>query len=87
MEIKGPVPVVPAPVWRSFKELQEWEALHQQRPETGDKYSAAFESLTEGIHSFPGIRRDVGRGFLPELGPEVFRVARDLPGWRAAPSK
>src|SRR5678815_2361044 len=54
VEIKGPVPVVPAPVWRSFKELQEWEALHQKRPETGDKYSAAFESLTEGIHSFPG---------------------------------
>ena len=49
MEIKGPVPVVPAPVWRSFKDLQEWEALHQSRPPRGDTYSSTFEALTEGI--------------------------------------
>jgi NADH-quinone oxidoreductase subunit B len=54
VEIKGPVPVVPAPVWRSFKDLQEWETLHRDRPATGDKHSSAFEALTEGIHSFPG---------------------------------
>jgi hypothetical protein len=53
MSIKGPVPEVPAPVWRNFKELQEWEQLHKTRPE-GDKHSPVFESLTEGIHSFPG---------------------------------
>jgi hypothetical protein len=53
MAIKGPVPEVPAPVWRNFKDLQEWEQLHQRRPE-GDKHSALFESVTEGIHSFPG---------------------------------
>jgi NADH-quinone oxidoreductase subunit B len=50
---KPPVPIVPAPVWRNFKDLQEWEQLHKQRPE-GDKHSAAFEAVTEGIHNFPG---------------------------------
>jgi len=53
VEIKPPVPIIPAPIWRNIKDLQEWEQLHQKRPE-GDKHSAAFESLTEGIHSFPG---------------------------------
>jgi NADH-quinone oxidoreductase subunit B len=48
-----PVPVIPAPIWRNFKELQEWEQLHKTRPE-GDKHSPLFESVTEGIHSFPG---------------------------------
>ena len=47
------VPAVPAPVWRNFKDLQEWEALHQDASRTGDKHSAAFEALTEGIHAFP----------------------------------
>jgi len=51
--MKGPVPVVPAPIWRDIKDLQEWERLRQQRPE-GDKHSGLFESLTEGVHSFPG---------------------------------
>ena len=36
-----------------MKDLQEWEQLHQRRPE-GDKHSPLFESVTEGIHSFPG---------------------------------
>ena len=53
MEIKPPVPVIPAPVWRNIKDLQEYERLRQQRPD-GDKHSALFESVTEGIHSFPG---------------------------------
>ena len=47
-------PVVLTPVWRDFKDLQEWEALHRRRPESGDKHSSAFEALTDGIHSFPG---------------------------------
>ena len=41
------------PVWRNFKDLQEWEALHQTRPE-GDKHSDLFVSLTDGLHNFPG---------------------------------
>ena len=54
MAMKPPdVPVIPAPVWRNFKELQEWEQLHKTRPE-GDQHSQAFTSLTEGIHGFPG---------------------------------
>ena len=65
MEIKGPVPVVPAPVWRSFKDLQEWEALHQSRPPRGDTYSSAFEALTEGIHAFPG-------GFMVTAPADAF---------------
>jgi NADH-quinone oxidoreductase subunit B len=59
-----PVPVVPAPVWRSFKDLQEWEELHKTRPE-GDKHSPLFESITEGIHSFPG-------GFVVTTAADAF---------------
>jgi NADH-quinone oxidoreductase subunit B len=51
--IKDRVQPILVPVWRNFKDLQEWEAIHQTRPE-GDKHSALFESATEGIHSFPG---------------------------------
>jgi hypothetical protein len=54
VEVKPPRPVVPAPVWRSFKDLQEWEAHHQRRPEAGDQRSATFEALSEGVHHFPG---------------------------------
>jgi len=57
-------PVIPAPIWRNFKELQEWEQLHKTRPE-GDKHSEAFESLTEGIHRFPG-------GFLVTTTADAF---------------
>ena len=41
MEIKAPTPQIPPPVWTEFKDLQEWEKLHQERPE-GDKHSAAL---------------------------------------------
>jgi len=44
MEIKGPVPVVPAPVWRSFKDLQEWEKYHQSRTDD-DKTSNALAPI------------------------------------------
>jgi NADH-quinone oxidoreductase subunit B len=72
--IKGPVPEVPAPVWRNFKDLQEWEQLHQRRPE-GDKHSALFESVTEGIHSFPG-------GFLvTTVADNFFNWARKSSVW------
>ena len=64
MEIKPPVPTIPAPIWRNIKDLQEWEQLHQKRPE-GDKHSVAFESITEGIHSFPG-------GFVVTTGVDAF---------------
>ena len=47
--MKPPIPEIPAPVWRNFKELQEWAQLHKTRPE-GYKHSKAFEALTEGIH-------------------------------------
>ena len=48
MAVKPPdTPVIPAPIWRNFKELQEWEQLHKTRPE-GDKHSSAFVSITEG---------------------------------------
>ena len=78
MAIKAPIPEVPAPVWRNFKDLQEWEALHQTRPE-GDKHSALFESVTEGIHSFPGgfVVTTVGRR-VPQLGAQVVGVAGDV---------
>jgi NADH-quinone oxidoreductase subunit B len=59
-----PVPVIPAPIWRNFKDLQEWEQLHKTRPE-GDKHSPLFESVTEGIHNFPG-------GFVVTTAADAF---------------
>jgi NADH-quinone oxidoreductase subunit B len=53
MAIDRPVPEIPTPLWRNFKDLQEWDELHKTRPE-GDKHSDLFVSLTEGIHNFPG---------------------------------
>jgi len=46
--------VIPIPLWKDVKDLQEWETYRQRRPETGDKHSAFFEQVTEGIHAFPG---------------------------------
>src|SRR5258707_169352 len=64
MAVKGPIPEIPAPIWRNFKDLQEWEQLHKTRP-VDDKHSALFESVTEGIHSFPG-------GFVVTTAADAF---------------
>jgi len=53
VEIKAPTPQIPPPVWREFKDLQEWEKYRHERPE-GDKHSAVFEQATEGVYNFPG---------------------------------
>ncbi len=53
MEIKAPTPQIPPAVWTEFKDLQEWEKYHQERPQ-GDKHSAVFEQATEGLLHFPG---------------------------------
>ena len=53
MEVKRPTPQVPPAVWTEFKDLQEWEKTHQERP-GGDKHSPLFEAVTEGIQHFPG---------------------------------
>src|SRR6266700_2036495 len=53
MEIKAPIPQIPPANWTEFKDLQEWEKYHQERPE-GDKHSAVFEQATEGLLHFPG---------------------------------
>ena len=51
---EGPCPAdSAAAVWTEFKDLQEWEKYHQSRAE-GDKHSALFETITDGIHHFPG---------------------------------
>lgn len=68
MEIKPPVPVIPPANWEEFKDLQEWKQLHRTRPESGDKHSALFERVTDGIHAFPG-------GFV------VTSVADDFLNW------
>ncbi len=67
MEIKPPSCQIPPANWEEFKDLQEWKQLHKVRPE-GDKFSPLFESVTEGIHSFPG-------GFV------VTSVADDFLNW------
>src|ERR1051325_7752572 len=48
-----PAPVIPAPIWRTFKELREWDLLHKARPEAV-MHSPVSESIAEGIHNFPG---------------------------------
>ncbi len=53
MEVKPPAPQGPSPVWKEFKDLQEWEQYHQARPE-GDKASAFVEQLFDTIQNFPG---------------------------------
>jgi len=64
VEVKAPIPVIPAPIWRNIKDLQEWEQFRQHRPE-GDKHSALFESVTEGVHAFPG-------GFVLTTAADAF---------------
>ena len=51
--MKPPIPQVPSPVCSEFKDLQEWEQLHQERPE-GDKASRFVEKLFDTIENFPG---------------------------------
>jgi hypothetical protein len=65
VEIKAPTPQIPPAIWTEFKDLQEWEKLHQERQE-GDKHSALFESITEGIFNFPGgfVVTTLADGFL-----------------------
>jgi NADH-quinone oxidoreductase subunit B len=65
VEVKGPVPQIPPAVWTEFKDLQEWEKYHQSRPE-GDKHSALFEAVTDGIYNFPGgfVVTSLADGFL-----------------------
>jgi NADH-quinone oxidoreductase subunit B len=53
MEVKPPLPQVLAPTWTEFKDLQEWEKYHQERPE-GDKASTFVEKLFDTIENFPG---------------------------------
>jgi hypothetical protein len=49
MEVKRPIPQIPAPVWTEFKDLQEWEKYHQSRAED-DKTSNALASIADAIH-------------------------------------
>jgi NADH-quinone oxidoreductase subunit B len=53
MEVKPPVPQIPPPNWRDFRDLQEWEKFHRPRPE-GDKAAAVAEQLFESLEQFPG---------------------------------
>src|SRR5262249_26036556 len=53
VEVKPPLPQIPAPVWGDFKDLQEWEKYHQERP-TDDKSSNTLRSIADAIHHMPG---------------------------------
>jgi len=53
VEVRPPIPQVPPQNWREFKDLQEWEKYHQQRPDD-DKHSNALTELAEAVHQFPG---------------------------------
>ena len=74
MEVKRPTPQIPAPVWTEFRDLQEWEKYHQERPE-GDKASAVVEQLFDTIENFPG-------GWLAVTSTEkLFNWARKSSIW------
>jgi len=74
MEVKPPIPQVPPPNWREFKDLQEWEQFAQTRPR-GDKASAVAEQLFESIEHFPG-------GWLAITSTEkIFNWARKSSIW------
>src|SRR5258708_1614156 len=74
MEIKAPIPQIPPAIWTEFKDLQEWEKYRQERPE-GDKHSALFERVTEGVFNFPG-------GFVATgLADAVLNWARKSSVW------
>ena len=53
MEVKRPLPQIPAPVWGEFKDLQEWEKYHQSRSQD-DKTSNALAAIADAIHHMPG---------------------------------
>ena len=53
MEVKSPVPQIPPPNWRDFRDLQEWDKFHRSRPE-GDRAAAVAEQLFESLEQFPG---------------------------------
>jgi NADH-quinone oxidoreductase subunit B len=53
MEVKRPVPQVPAPVWTEFKDLQEWEKYHQERADD-DRTSNTLAAIADTIHHIPG---------------------------------
>jgi hypothetical protein len=70
VEVKPPIPQIPSPAWSEFKDLQEWEKYHQERP-TDDKTSEALTSIADAIHHMPGgwfvttSRSSTGRGSRP----------------------
>ena len=71
--MKPPIPQVPA-VWSEFKDLQEWEKYHQERPDN-DKTSEALASIAEAIHHFPG-------GWIVTTSTEkIFNWARSSSIW------
>ena len=86
MEIKAPTPQIPPPVWTEFKDLQEWEKYRQERPE-GDKHSALFESITEGIHHFPGGFAVTTVVDASSTGRASHPCGRSPSGLPAAPSR
>ena len=74
MEVKPPIPQIPAPVWSDFKDLQEWEKYHQERP-TDDKTSNALAAIADAIHHMPG-------GWIVTTSTEkIFNWARKSSIW------
>src|SRR2546426_8210509 len=74
MEVKPPIPQIPPPVWREFKDLQEWEKYHQARPQD-DKTSNALASIADAIHHMPG-------GWIVTTSTEkIFNWARKSSIW------
>jgi len=74
VEVKAPTPQIPPPVWREFKDLQEWEKYHQERG-TDDKTSNALAAIADTIHHMPG-------GWIVTTTTEkVFNWARKSSIW------
>jgi NADH-quinone oxidoreductase subunit B len=74
VEVKPPIPQIPAPNWEEMRDLQEWVKYRVERA-TGDQASAAFESLADRLEHFPG-------GWLMVSSTEkIFNWARKSSMW------
>jgi NADH-quinone oxidoreductase subunit B len=74
VEVKKPLPQVPAPGWSNVKDLQEWEKYHQTRAQD-DKTSSTLAAIADSIHHMPG-------GWIVTTSTEkVFNWARKSSIW------
>ena len=79
MEVKPPVPQIPPPNLRDFRDLQEWERFHRTLPE-GDKAAAVAEHFIKSDSVARSGESYHRPGHVPRLPDEWKSEAANL--WR-----